>query len=90
MITQWVGRIATGSSLLALKHTRLWPREMWWSSSTDEDTFVMETAIVTPGDCCGVIDTLENEDNGCTYAALVVCSEGIGCVIACSETFRIL
>ncbi len=88
--TAWVGGLVQpGSSLLVLKHTRLWPMEMWWSSS-DEDTFVMVTPIITPGDCCGVIDVLEDMDNGRTYAALVVCSEGIGCVIASAEHFRVL
>ncbi len=63
-----------------------------WYNVGDDDTFVMFAPIVTPGDVCGVIDVLR-EDTGSsrsTYAALVVCSEGIGCVLTDSDYFTIL
>jgi len=79
-------------TLLVVKHTHLWPTKMWYNSSDDDDTLVMVTSVLTPGDICGVIDVLDDEDLAfnCTYAALVVCSEGIGCILADAKYFRLL
>ena len=88
--TTWVGGIEPGMLLLVVKHTRLWPIEMWYNS-TDDDTLVMVTPIITPGDICGVLDVLRDPDvDVSTYAALVVCSEGIGCVLADADYFQLL
>ena len=77
-------------ALLVVKHTRLWPLGMWYNSS-DDATLVMVTPIITPGDICGVIDVLRSDGlDASTYAALVVCSEGIGCVIADADHFVLL
>jgi len=89
--TQWVSGVRPCAALLVLKHTRLWPIQMWYGTSDDE-TLVMVTPIITPGDICGVIDVLNDEEDverNC-YAALVVCSEGIGCILVDSEYFQLL
>lgn len=85
--TSWATAVKAGDALLVIKHTRLWPIEMWYSAATDEDTILVTTPIVTPGDICGVLDTL-SDDQGKVYAALVVCSEGFGCVLADLDHLR--
>lgn len=85
--TTWVSSIKPGDALVVVKHTRLWPIEMWYSSS-DDDTMIVTTPIITPGDICGVLDTLADNDDHRVYAALVVCSEGIGCILADADYFK--
>ena len=87
--TSWVASIKPGDALRVLKHTRLWPIEMWYSTS-DEDTVVVVTPIITPGDICGVIDVLKDDGSERIFAALVVCSEGVGCILAEAEYFTLL
>lgn len=87
--TRWVSSIKPGDSLLVLKPTRLWPRDMWYEMP-DDRTIVMVTPILKPGDHCGVIDTLADQNDSRVYAALVVSPEGIGCIMAEAEYFRIL
>ncbi len=88
--TSWVEGVEPCVSLLVVKHTRLWPIEMWYNVG-DDDTLVTVTPMITPGDVCGVIDVLRSDLlDPRTFAALVVCSEGIGCVIVDSEFFRVL
>lgn len=83
--TEWV-RIKPGDALRVVKHTRLWPISMWYSVA-DDDTILVITPIITPGDICGIIDTLDDGE-GQVYAALVVCSEGLGCILAEAECFQ--
>lgn len=79
--TAWVVSVKPGDALRVIKHTRLWPLEMWYNPS-DEMTIIVVTPIVKPGDICGVLDVLKDDKADCVFAALVVCSEGIGCVLA--------
>ncbi len=88
--TKWVSGVKPCSALLVIKHTQLWPLEMWYGTS-DDDTIIMLMPMITPGDICGVIDILADEDDEADcYAALVVCSEGIGCILVDSEYFQLL
>ncbi len=84
--TSWVRNIRAGEALLVTKHARLWPLEMWSSPADDGETILVDTPIIKPGDICGVLDTLS--ENGAVYAALVVCSEGVGCVIADADYLK--
>jgi len=79
--------IKPGDAIVVVKQTRLWPMEMWYSN-TEDTTVVVVTPILTPGDMCGIIDTLSDNDDCRVYAALVVCSEGIGCILADAEHFE--
>ncbi len=79
--------VKPGDALRVIKHTRLWPTKMWYSSAED-DTIIMVTPIITPGDICGIIDVLDDEKDHRVYAALVVCSEGIGCILADADYFE--
>lgn len=84
--TSWL-TIKPGDALVVIKQTRLWPIDIWYSNS-DDKTMIVVTPIITPGDICGILDTLE--DKGRIYAALVVCSEGIGCILTDAEYFEVL
>lgn len=64
---------------------------MWYGTS-DDATLVMVTPIIAPGDICAVIDVLKDEEDVAksSYAALVVCSEGIGCILVDADYFQLL
>lgn len=87
--TTWVSSIKSGDTLRVIKSTRLWPLEMWYNSAED-NTLVMVTPILNIGDVCGIIDTLSDDKDQRVYAALVVSSEGIGCILTDAEYFESL
>ena len=78
--TAWITYVKPGDVLVVVERARLWPMSVWYSSSDDDDTLIAVTPMLAPGDVCGIIDTLDGK-NGHVYAALVVCSEGIGCIL---------
>lgn len=80
-ITSWVTSVKPGDALRVTKHTRLWPIEMWYNVA-DDMTVIVVTPIITPGDICGVLDVLKDDQTDRVFAALVVCSEGVGCILA--------
>ena len=59
-----------------------------WYDPAEDNTLVMITPILGIGDVCGVIDTLSDDKEQRVYAALVVSSEGIGCVLTDAECFE--
>ena len=85
--TEWVSSIKSGDTLRVTKSTRLWPLEMWYDPAED-NTLVMVTPILSVGDVCAVIDTLADDKEYRVYAALVVSTEGIGCILTDAECFE--